>query len=146
MRIVPLAACLAAALSTTACASMGGGGDAAPPGEPVLSRSAGEPAPPQAAFYADCIAAAAAAKTYVKEPGQNFLRFTCTGAAARTFYDGLGPWSASQGSEYVVAGRTERFGQRLIEDTVGIDSCSTDGAGDYRCTVLLNVGEFLSAD
>ena len=145
MRIVPLAACLAAAMSTTACASMGGGADS-PPSDPILTRAAGEPAPPQAAFYADCIAAAAAAKTYVREPGQNFLRFTCTGAVARTFYDALGPWSASQGSEYAVAGRTERFGQRLIEDTVGIDSCSTDGVGDYQCTVVLNVGEFLGAN
>ena len=145
MRIVPLAACLAAILSTAACASMDGGSNGPPPAANLI-RSTGEPAPLQAAFYADCIGAAAAAKTYVKEPGQNFLRFTCTGAAARTFYDALGPWSASQGSEYVVAGRTERFGQRLIEDTVGIDSCSTDGAGDYRCTVVLNVGEFLSAD
>ncbi|WGM47413.1 hypothetical protein KOAAANKH_02290 [Brevundimonas sp. NIBR10] len=145
MRIVPLATCLAAALSTTACASMGGESDG-PPGEPDLARSAGEPAPPQAAFYADCIAAAAATKSYVKEPGENFLRFTCTGRVARAFYDALGPWSASQGSEYVVAGRTERFGQRLVENTVGIDSCSTDGTGDYRCTVVLNVGEFLSAD
>ena len=145
MRIVPLATCLAAIIATTACASIGGG-EAPPLGEPVLIRSVGEPVPPQAAFYADCIAAAAAAKTYVKEPGQNFLRFTCTGPVARTFYDALGPWSALQGSEYVVAGRTERFGQRLIENTVGVDSCSTDGAGDYRCTVVLNVGEFLSAD
>ena len=145
MRIVPLLACLAAALSTTACASMGDESDGPPP-TPSLTRSVGEPAPPQAALYADCIAAAAAAKSYMKEPGQNFLRFTCTGTVARSFYDGLGPWSASQGSEYVVVGRTERFGQRPVEDTVGIDSCSTDGAGDYRCTVVLNVGEFLSAD
>ncbi|WP_395649843.1 hypothetical protein [Brevundimonas sp.] len=145
MRATPVAACLVVALVASACASTKAM-EVQPTRGPFLIRPEGEMPPPQARHYADCIAAAAAAKTYVKEPGQNHLRFTCTGPVAHAFYDALGAWSAAQLSEYAVYGRTERYAQRLVRDTVGIDSCSTEGASDYSCTVVLNVGEFLSAD
>lgn len=142
MRLTSLAFATAATLSLTACAT-------APDtlvGPATYTRAAGEPAPPHARYYAECIAASAAAGTFVKEPGQNHLRFTCDGSHAREFYDALGPWSAAAGSEVVTDGRIHRFTQKLMADPVGIDDCSTDSAGDYSCTVVLNVGEFLTAD
>ncbi len=114
-----------------------------PSGPPTVRQAAGEPAPPQGRFYADCIAQAATSGAYDKEPGGNQLRFTCTGSTARAFYDGLGDWSARIGSELEAEGRTWRFSQKLERDPSGVDGCSTNGAGDYSCVVILNVGEFL---
>ena len=111
---------------------------------PSLTIAPGAPAPAQSKFYADCIAAASSAGTYEREPGENFLRFNCSGDVAHSFYDGLGAWSAKIGSQVVYEGRTWRFSQKLVKNTIGVDHCSTDGAGDYRCTVILNIGEFLS--
>ncbi|CAN5154805.1 hypothetical protein BH10PSE2_BH10PSE2_16790 [soil metagenome] len=145
MRLISLAAAgLAGSLALTACASTGSGAQTSA-GPPTVVRATGETAPPQAKLYADCIAASAAAGVYDKEPGANLLRFTCTGAQARAFYDGLALWSSTGGSEVVAEGRTWRYTQKLKENPFGLDDCSSDGAGDYRCTVTLNVGEFLSA-
>lgn len=134
------AAVLAALVVLGACAS----GPGAPLGPASVARLAALPAPPQARFYADCIAASAAAGDYLREPDADVLRFTCSGSTARTFYDGLATWSASQDSQIVADGRTWRFTQKLIRDPQGIDGCSTGGPNDYRCVVVLNVGEFLS--
>jgi len=132
---------LICALGLAGCAT---GGEGPPSGPPSLVRAAGAPAPPQARFYADCIAQAAASGTYDRE--ENTLRFRCVGAPARAFYDGLAAWSAARGSQYDMGdGRTVRFTQAVQRDPVGLDSCSTDGAQDYACTVILNVGEFLGA-
>jgi len=143
MRLTSLTACLAASLSLTACASVGGAAQA-PVGPPTVVAAPGVSAPPQARLYADCIASAAAAGAYDKEAEANLLRFTCTGAPAHAFYDGLAAWSASIGSETVAEGRIWRFTQPLVANPFGLDYCSTDGAGDYRCVVVLNVGEFLA--
>ena len=145
MRPTTLIACLAIALTTSGCITIGGEDDA-PSGPPTVIRTPGEPAPPQAKFYADCLAASAAAGTYEKEPGIDLLRFTCAGAPARAFYDGLAAWaSTGGGSEVVAEGRTWRYTQKIVRNPYGLDDCSTDGAGDYRCTITLNVGTFLSA-
>lgn len=122
-----------------ACASAPG----APGGPPVVTLKPGLPAPPQATLYADCIGQSADTGTYERETGSRTLRFTCTGAVAKVFYDGLQQRSAAEGSEYVAEGRTWRFSNRLIANADGIDNCSTDGAGDYRCHVILNVGPFI---
>jgi len=143
MRLIALTAGLAAACSLTACASTGDG--PVPAGPPTVVRTPGEPAPAQAKLYADCLAAAAVAGTYEKEPGVDLLRLTCAGAPARAFYDGLAVWSAAGGSEIVAGGRTWRYTQKIRQTPYGLDDCSTDGAGDYRCTVILAVGAFLSA-
>jgi hypothetical protein len=103
----------------------------------------GFPAPPQARLYANCVGAAVEAGAYVREPESEGLRFTCPGETAKGFYDGLGPWAASQGAEYSSGGRSWRFSVKLEEDADGIDNCSTDGAGDYRCHVILRIGEFV---
>ncbi len=145
MRLTPLIACLAAGLTLSGCITIGGGDDA-PEGPPTVIRTPGEPAPPQAKLYADCLAASAAAGTYEKEPGIDLLRLTCTGAPAHAFYDALAAWaSTGGGSEVVAEGRTWRYTQKIVRNPYGLDDCSTDGRGDYRCTITLNVGTFLSA-
>ena len=144
MRLNALPLFVAASLSLTACATAGH--EAAPIGPPSVIRTPGEPAPAQAKLYADCLAASAAAGTYQKEPGVDLLRLTCAGAPARAFYEGLATWSTTgEGSQIVAEGRTWRYTQKIEKDPFGLDDCSTDGAGDYRCTIILAAGKFLSA-
>jgi hypothetical protein len=146
MRLRPRAAMIrlfvtAAVVALCGCAA---GPDAAgPAGAPNVRIRPGTPAPPQARLYADCIAEAVEAGAYVREPESEGLRFTCTGETAKGFYDGLGPWAASQGAEYSSEGRSWRFSVKLEKNADGIDNCSTDGAGDYRCHVILRIGEFI---
>lgn len=145
MRLIALTACFVGASSVTACASMSGG-DPALSGPPTVIRTPGEPAPVHAKLYADCLAASAANGTYEKEPGVEMLRLNCTGAPARSFYEALAVWSATEGSEIVAGGRTWRYTQKIERNPYGLDDCSTDGAGDYRCTINLVIGAFLSAE
>lgn len=133
------AACL---LALSACASHPE--PAAPAGPPDLVLTAPLPAPPQAKFYADCIAQAASTGAYNTERDGGTLRFTCMGSVAKAFFDGLGPRSAEVGSEYVAGGLTWRFSNKLIKNAYGADGCSRDAAGDYRCVVILNAGEFVN--
>lgn len=129
-----------AAAALSACVSA----PDAPAGPPSLRETPGRPAPLQARFYADCVAAAVAAGTYDRETELNVLRFRCEGAPARAFYEGLGAWSAKIGSERVGEGRTWRFASEIERDPVGLDFCSKGEGEDWRCTVVLNVGEFLA--
>ena len=117
----------------------------APAGPPDVRLTAGLQAPPQARLYAECISEAAETGSYQRERDGKTLRFTCTGATAKWFFDALGQWSAKVGSEYVADGTTWRFSQKLIKDSYGIDGCSRDAAGEHRCVVILNVGEFIEA-
>lgn len=80
-----------------------------PAGPPDFVLTALLPVPPQARLYADCIAQAAATNSLNRERDGETLRFTCTGAPARAFFDGLGPRSAEVGLEYVADGLTWRF-------------------------------------
>lgn len=144
MRLMALI--LATALG--ACATSGGGDEAA--GPPSLEVSANVPAPPQAAFYADCIAQSAAEHTYYRDTRMDeVLRFNCAGDVARRFFDGLAERSAAQQSEMVVGMRTWRFTNRIQRDTIGLDYCWRDQPNAnaepvYECTVVLNVGDFLT--
>ena len=137
MRKLTAVAAGAALLALAACASDGG----AAPGPPSLAEAPGAPAPPQARFYADCIAQAAGARTYDHQG--TTLRFRCMGAPARAFYEGLAARSARVGSELVGEGRTFRVTQPVQRDLSGLDFCSVGPAGDHRCTVVLRVGDFL---
>ena len=142
MRLISLTTCIAAGLTLTACATAGS--EAGLAGPPTVIRTPGQPAPAQAKLYADCLAASAAAGTYEKEPGVDLLRLTCTGAPAHAFYNGLAVWASTEGAEIVAEGRTWRYTQKIEKNPFGLDDCSTDGAGDYRCTIILAVGKFLS--
>ncbi|MBC7769019.1 MAG: hypothetical protein H7124_09550 [Phycisphaerales bacterium] len=136
MRVVLMAAVLLTGCATSADT---------PAGPPSLEIAAGQPAPAQARFYADCIVQAAAARTYDRE--QNVIRFHCDGAPARAFFDGLEAWSAEVGSEIVADGRTWRFSTPIRENPSFVDFCRRGGEADaarHECTVVLNVGEFLA--
>lgn len=112
-------------------------------GQPEVTLTAGLPVPPQASLYADCFTEAATTNAMNRERDGKTLRFTCTGPAAKRFYEALGPWSAKVAAEYTSEGRQWRFTQKLIKDSYGVDGCSTSGAGDYRCVIILNAGEFI---
>ena len=115
-------------------------------GAPDFTPIVGEPAPPQARFYADCIAASVAAGAYrrARDPDTELILFTCTGAPARAFYEGLAARSAAIGSEIVVGGRTLRSTNRVNADLFGVDWCATDGVGGHECVISLNAGPFLA--
>ena len=118
----------------------------APPAAPDYTPPPGSPATPHAKLYADCIAQAAAGPAYElsRDKDTQLIRFSCSGAPAKAFYEALGPWSATQKSEWTSAGRTWRSTGKIQKDLFGVDYCSTDGADDYRCAVTLNVGPFLT--
>jgi len=133
---------LAAACALAACATSN---TDTPTGPPSLEIAAGQPAPPQARFYADCIVQSAQERNYDREG--NVIRFHCAGASAQTFFDGLGPWSEEIGSEMVADNTTWRFSTRIQNNPSFADFCrreGTDAAARYTCTVVLNVGEFLA--
>ena len=100
---------------------------------------------PRAALYVDCIAQATAAGAYgyAESDGNVRLLFTCTGAPARAFYDGLAARSAAIGSEIRIDGRTLRTTERVERDMFGVDYCSTGGPDDFTCIVSLNTGAAL---
>lgn len=129
------------ALALAACATSGE--DAGPSGPPSLVVAPGQAVPAQARFYVDCITQAAAANTYDREA--NVIRFHCSGDVAQRFYDGLGAWSAAQGSQYEADGATWRFSTPIRENPSFVDFCKRAGSS-YDCTVVLNVGEFLAAE
>lgn len=132
---------VAGLLALSACASAPE--EAAPSGPPDVRLTEGLTATPQARLYAECIAQSAETGSYQRERDGSTLRFTCTGGTAKWFYDALGAWSAKEGSEYVADGLTWRFSKKLIKNSYGIDGCSKDAAGGYRCVVILNTGAFI---
>ena len=148
MRARPLIAPVLAAILLGACAGLPGipGMSAASPGiAPDYAPVSGDLPPPHAHLYADCIAQASGNRAYLRAQDEDstLLLFTCTGAAARAFYEGLEGRSAAIGSEFVSGGRTFRSTEVVRRDLFGVDYCSTDGASDYRCVVTLNTGAFL---
>lgn len=148
MRATTLIAPVLAASLLGACASLPGfgGGDApARVAAPDYTPVAGELPSQKARLYADCIAQAAGNRAYLgaQDDDSTLLLFTCTGAAARLFYEGLEPRSAAIGSEFTANGRTFRSTEVVQRTLFGVDYCSTDGRGDYACVITLNTGAFL---
>jgi hypothetical protein len=137
MYLSRLLAALLATLAAVGCAS----GPADQLGPPDLVPAAGVAAPPQSRFYADCIAQAVTARTYDREG--NTLRFRCQDAPARVFYEGLAGWTAKIGAELTANGATWRMTQPIRRNLTGLDHCVLEASGRHRCTVVLNVGEFL---
>lgn len=112
---------------------------------PNYTPIAGEPAPPHARLYADCISQAAGTGDYRRtaNSGDELILFTCTGAPARAFYDALGPWSAQIGSAFALDGRTYRSTAKVQANMFGVDSCSAVGETDHRCVITFNAGDFV---
>jgi len=142
MRTRIAAMVLLPALALAACASTPG--DRAGPRD--LTPVAGAPALPRGALYANCLAQAAAGGAYdrTSDPDTHLLRFTCTGEPAQAFYAALEAWSAARDSQWTADGRTWRSTARVIRNLFGVDYCSSDAAGDVRCVIVLNVGDFLA--
>lgn len=139
-------AALASGLVLSACSTSGG--DAEVLGPPSLEVSSNLPAPERARLYADCITQSAANHDYFREARDpTLLRFNCESDAAQRFFEGLGPYSSSIGSELAVGAQTWRFTAPIRRNLVGLDYCIRDetdaAAPTYTCTVVLNVGAFL---
>lgn len=99
-----------------------------------------EPAPPQAELYANCIADAVANHhvSRARNEDTTLLVFTCNGAPARAFFDGLAEYSARIKSEFESSGVTFRSTARIRHDLFGVDYCSADA-----CNITLNAGDFV---
>lgn len=126
----------------TACAH----GPETPDGPPDYAPIAGEPAPANARYYADCIGQAAMKGAYRRASdggGDELILFTCDGAPARAFYDALGPWSARLGSAFEHEGRSYRSTAKILRNMFGVDSCSAAENADHRCVITFNAGDFL---
>jgi hypothetical protein len=100
---------------------------------------------PRARLFVDCIAQATASGAYghAHSGDSDRLLFTCTGAPARAFYDGLAVRSAAIGSEVTVDGRIFRTTEIVERDLFGVDYCSTGGPDDFTCVITLNTGAAL---
>ncbi len=127
-----------AAFTLAACATS----PEAPSGAPTLVIAPGAPAPAQSRFYADCISQAAGANSYDREA--NVLRFHCSGAVAQRFFEGLANWSTQIGSQYEAEGVMWRFTSTIRENPSFVDFCRRTTAQAYDCTIVLNVGAFLT--
>ncbi len=95
-------------------------------------------------LYADCLADGVANERYghAQDGSTNVLQFTCIGAPARAFFEGLGSWAIKQGSEAKADGKVFRSTNRVRKDLFGVDYCASDGAL-YECVITLNVGDFI---
>jgi len=120
----------------TACASHPPVAEPAPDYRPVNF----EAAPPQGDLYAGCLADAIANHRYGRAADKDttLLVFTCNGAAASAFFDGLAEWSTKVGSEFTANGVTYRSTARVHRDLFGVDYCSREA-----CSITLNAGDFL---
>lgn len=129
----------------TACAHSTATGPVAPDYSPIV----GDPAPPNARFYADCIRQAAASGNFRRASdggGDELILFTCTGVPARAFWDALGPWSARLNSAFDHEGRTYRSTAKVVANMFGVDSCSAAADADHQCVVTFNAGDFLDGE
>ena len=142
-RLSPALVALGATLIGAGCATT----RPAQPAGPDYSPVAGQPVTVNGELYVECLHAAILAKTYdvTADRAAKLLRFRCAGMPAQRLYDALGARSASQHSEWIFGGRTWRSTQRIERDLVGSDICSTVNGSDFRCDIVLNVGEFLLA-
>lgn len=139
-RSVLAVAALAASVAVSGCATTPDAPMGPPDFTPVPTR-----AEPRAKLYADCIAQSATTGAYghAQDPDTDTILFTCTGAPARAFYEGLAARSAAVGSEVVSGGRTYRSTNAVIRNLFGVDYCSTGGGSDFTCVLTLNAGAFL---
>ena len=119
-----------------ACAGHRPSPAAAPDYKPVAT----EPAPAQGQLYGDCLADAVANHRIARAMDKDtaLLLFTCTGAPAKAFYDGLAAYSARIHADFTRDGQTYRSTQRVRHDLFGVDYCSAE-----QCVITLNAGDFI---
>ena len=138
-------ALILAALALSACATTPRE-TRAPDGPARFVTPKGVPASPQLRLYADCLAQSTSAGTFDRENG--LIRFTCSGAPAQAFFEGLAAWSAQIGSEHTDASRTWRTTQKMKTSLSGLDHCWRVTTGDptYGCTLVFNAGAFVQGE
>ena len=143
MRLVPSVTAAVLLVALTACAHEPEAAPIAPDYSPIT----GDPAPPNARYYADCIGQAAASGAFRRASdggGDELILFTCTGAPARAFYDALGPWSVRLDTGFLHDGRSYRSTAKVQANMFGVDSCSVNASdADPRCVITFNAGDFL---
>ena len=145
MRPHPLLAALVLGPALVACAHAPDAVTPAPDYAPIV----GDPAPPHARLYADCLGQAAASGAYrlaSDGDGEELILFTCTGAPAHAFYDALGPWSDRIDSAFDHAGRSHRSTAKVQANLFGVDSCSVSAGADHHCVLTFNAGDFLDVE
>lgn len=122
-------------VSLAACAH-----HAAPSAAPDYRPVTAAPANAQAALYGDCLADAVANHRIARatDPDTALLLFTCTGAPAKAFFDGLADYSAKIRSEFTQGGVVYRSTQRVRQNLFGVDYCSAE-----QCVITLNAGDFI---
>jgi len=113
---------------------------AAPPVAPDYRPVTVASAPPQAALYGDCLADAALNHRIARaaDPDTALLLFTCTGAPAKAFFDGLADYAAKIHSEFTQGGVVYRSTQHVRQNLFGVDYCSAE-----QCVITLNAGDFV---
>ncbi|MBA3810817.1 MAG: hypothetical protein H0X27_04060 [Caulobacteraceae bacterium] len=113
----------------------------------VVSRgpALAEPAPPNAAYFADCFAGSAAARTFDRDG--RYLRFACHGETARVFFEALGRGPPGAAYEERHDGALFRFTEKPVKNTIGLDYCrrspAGEGAEEYACVLIYPAGAFL---
>jgi len=110
----------------------------------VLSIAAA-PAPPNAVFFADCLATAATARSFDRDG--RYLRFACYGTTAQTFYEALGRRPPESAYEEQHDGAVFRFTEKPVKDTIGLDYCrrspTASPAKAFSCVLIYPAGAFL---
>lgn len=104
------------------------------------------PAGPNAHFYLDCMANAAAHSTYDRDAG--YLRLGCYGAPARTFFEALGARPSGKTYDTTQDGKHWRFTQIPKKDLYGLDGCwqvvaPASGEPEFGCLLIYPAGPFL---
>ncbi|HST91419.1 MAG TPA: hypothetical protein VLJ13_04400 [Brevundimonas sp.] len=140
MRLVARAASVAFAFCAAACMHS----PKSPAAPADFSPIAVQPSE-RARLYADCLHEAVTAGRYGRAHDEDteLVVFTCTGPAARAFFDGLGDWSAAVGSQVETDGRVVRSTNPVARDLFGVDYCARGAAGEHSCSISLNAGAFL---
>ena len=104
-----------------------------------------DPAPPNAVFFADCLATAATARSF--DRNGRYLRFACYGTTAKTVYEALGRRPPELAYEEQHAGAVFRFTEKPMKNTIGLDYCRWSGAAlpaqAFSCVLIYPAGAFL---
>lgn len=97
-------------------------------------------------LFAACLAEATGARRYDRF-GERYLRLTCRGETARTFYFALADYVAEENTEVRAGARTLRLMEPGKDGPEGRDYCwydSTAASDAFGCQLLFPAGRFLN--
>ena len=109
-------------------------------------QSVPQPAGPNAHFYTDCMADAAAHSTYDRDA--RYLRLGCYGAPAKAFFEALGARPPGKTFDTTQGGKHWRFTQIPEKNLYGLDGCwqvvaPSPGEAEFGCLLIYPAGSFL---